>query len=126
MNSKVILTSQAPQPIGPYSQAIQAGNFLFCSGQIALDPHTGQLVGQDVETQTRQIMANLEAVLREAGCDFSHVVKTTVFLKSLADFPQLNEIYSMYFRFHSPARTTIEVSRLPKDALVEIELIAIF
>lgn len=118
-----ILTDQAPKPIGPYSQAIRAGGFLFCSGQVPLDPQTGQIDGADVETQTRRVMKNIEAVLREADTDFARVAKTTIFLKSMGDFPKVNEIYASYFKGTPPARSTVEVSRLPKDVLVEIEVI---
>jgi 2-iminobutanoate/2-iminopropanoate deaminase len=119
-----VLTSNAPQPIGPYSQAIRVGDLLFCSGQIALHPQTGQVVGTDVETQTRQVMLNIAAVLETAGMTFDHVVKTTIFLKSMNDFPKVNEIYGTSFKGTPPARSTVEVSRLPKDVLVEIEVIS--
>lgn len=121
---QIILTSLAPQPIGPYSQAVAAGGFLFCSGQIALDPATGQISASDVEGQTRQVMKNVEAVLRAGGCGFQDVVKTTIFLKSMGDFPKVNEIYGSYFKEAPPARSTVEVARLPKDVWVEIEVIA--
>lgn len=119
-----VLTSQAPAPIGPYSQAIRTGNLLFCSGQIALDPATGQIAAADVEGQTRRVMENIRAVLAAAGADFGSVVKTTIFLKSMGDFPKVNEIYGSFFGKPAPARSTVEVSRLPKDVLVEIEVIA--
>lgn len=122
---KIVLTQDAPQPIGPYSQAVKAGSFLFCSGQIALDPKSGALAAPDVEGQTRRVMENLQAVLQTGGCDFSHVVKTTIFLKSMSDFPKVNEIYGAYFKKDPPARSTVEVARLPKDVLVEIEAIAV-
>lgn len=121
---KVVLSTQAPQPIGPYSQAILVGPMLYCSGQIALDPSTGQMNGSDVESQTRQVMKNIEAVLKAAGAEWTSVIKTTIFLKSMADFPKVNEIYGSYFKTNPPARSTVEVSRLPKDALVEVEVIA--
>jgi 2-iminobutanoate/2-iminopropanoate deaminase len=121
---QAVLTANAPQPIGPYSQAIRSGDWLFCSGQIALDPKSGQIVGTDVETQTHQVMKNIEAVLTEAGATFESVVKTTIFLKSMGDFPKVNEIYGTRFKGVAPARSTVEVSRLPKDVLVEIEVIA--
>lgn len=125
MNREItaILTEKAPKPIGPYSQAIQAGGFLFCSGQIPLDPVTGQIDGTDVETQTRRVMKNIEAVLREADTDFSRIVKTTIFLKSMGDFPKVNEIYGTYFKGTPPARSTVEVARLPKDVMVEVEVL---
>ncbi len=121
---EVILTSKAPQPIGPYSQAIRINRLIFCSGQIPLDPVSGQIVGTDVQTQTRQVMENLKAVLEEAGSSLDKIVKTTIFLKSMNDFPKVNEVYSSYFRNDPPARSTIEVSRLPKDVSVEIEAVA--
>lgn len=124
MNKKVILTSKAPQPIGPYSQATEINGFVYCSGQIALHPVSGQVVGTDVETQAKQVLENLMAVLEAAGCTAENVVKTTIFLKSMNDFPKVNEIYGTYFKFHPPARSTIEVARLPKDVLVEVEAIA--
>ena len=123
---KAILTSQAPQPIGPYSQAIQAGNLLFCSGQIPLDPTSGELVGQgDVEAQTKKVMENLSAVLKEADCNFDHVVKTTIFIKSMDDFPKINSVYQNYFGEVPPARACVEVARLPKDVLVEVDAVAV-
>ena len=122
---KAVLSQAAPAPIGPYSQAIRHGNFLFCSGQVPIDPSNGQiLAGASVEDYTRQVMENLGAVLKEAGATFDHIVKTTIFLKSMADFPRVNEIYGSYFKGTPPARSTIEVARLPKDAIVEIEAIA--
>ncbi len=122
---EIVLTANAPQPIGPYSQAVQAGQFLFCSGQIALDAKTGQVSATDVERQTRKVMENVEAVLVAGGSAFDRVVKTTIFLKSMADFPKVNEIYGAYFKESPPARSTVEVSRLPKDVLVEVEVIAL-
>ncbi len=124
MSKKIIFTEKAPQPIGPYSQAVQVGSLLFCSGQIALDPKTGQISSPDVGGQTLQIMENIQAVLDAAGSDLSSVVKTTIFLKSMNDFPKVNEIYGNYFKSDPPARSTVEVARLPKDVWVEIEIIA--
>ena len=124
MEKKAILTDHAPKPIGPYSQAIQAGPWVFCSGQIALDPKTGTLLATDVESQTVQVLDNMKAVLAAAGCGMEHVVKTTIFLKSMNDFPKVNEIYGKYFTGVTPARSTIEVSRLPRDVVVEIEAVA--
>lgn len=118
------MTKEAPEPIGPYSQAISFGGLLFCSGQIALDPTTGQVVGSSVQDQAKQVMKNIEAVLKKAGLGFSHVLKTTIFLKSMGDFPAVNEVYGSYFQKDPPARSTVEVSKLPKDVLVEIEVIA--
>jgi 2-iminobutanoate/2-iminopropanoate deaminase len=120
-----VLSKNAPQPIGPYSQAIRSGALLFCSGQVALDAVTGQVVGTDIETQTKKVMENLGAVLQAGGASFDHVVKTTIFLKSMDDFPKVNEIYGKSFKDVPPARSTVEVSRLPKDVLVEVEAIAV-
>lgn len=121
---KEILTKEAPAPIGPYSQAIDAGSFVFCSGQIPLDPHSGEIIGMgDVEAQTRQVMKNITAVVKEAGADFGKIVKTTIFLKNMGDFPKVNAIYGEFFKAPFPARSTVEVARLPKDVLVEIEVI---
>ena len=121
---KIIKTSGAPEPIGPYSQAIQIGNFLFCSGQIPLDPKTNQVLSGDISTQTELVIRNIDAVLKEAGCDFKNVVKTTIFLTSMKDFPLVNEVYSRFFKEFPPARSTVEVSGLPKGVNVEIEVVA--
>jgi 2-iminobutanoate/2-iminopropanoate deaminase len=121
---KEILTTQAPAPIGPYSQAIEVGSMVFCSGQIPLDPSNGTIVGEgNVEAQTIQVMKNIMAVLTQANLDFSNVVKTTIFLKNMGDFPKVNAIYAESFKAPFPARSTVEVARLPKDVLVEIEVI---
>lgn len=126
-----ILTQQAPAPIGPYSQALQidlksAKNILFCSGQIPLDPATGSIVGVgDVEAQTQQVMKNISEVLKQAGATFSNVVKTSIFIKNMNDFPKVNAIYAESFQKPFPARSTVEVARLPKDVLVEIEVTAV-
>ena len=120
----VVLTSRGPKPIGPYSQAIKSNGFLFISGQIALDPQSGEFAGTDIQKQTQRVLENLKGILEAAGVSFSHVVKTTVFLKDMNDFTAMNEIYARYFAAAPPARSTVQVSRLPKDALVEIELIA--
>jgi 2-iminobutanoate/2-iminopropanoate deaminase len=120
---KAISTDQAPAAIGPYSQAIQANGFLFCSGQIALDPETMELIGSTAAEQTEQILKNLDAVFTEAGTSKNNVVKTTIFLSNMEDFTAVNEVYASFFGDHKPARATVEVSRLPKDALVEIEAI---
>lgn len=122
---KIILTSKAPKAIGPYSQAVQVGNLLFCSGQIPLDPETMQIVGQTAAEQTKQVLFNIKAVLLTAGSDLSQVVKTTIFLKNMSDFAAVNEIYAEYFKVDPPARSTVEVARLPKEVLVEIECISI-
>ena len=128
MPSKTIITTgEAPAAIGPYSQAIRSGHLLFASGQVALHPETGALVAGGIAEQTHRALRNVKAVLAAAGLDLSHVVKTTVFLKSMNDFAAMNEIYAGYFAAPGsipPARSTVEVARLPKDALVEIEVIA--
>lgn len=120
---KEVFTKKAPEAIGPYSQAIVAGDFLFVSGQIGIDPETGEVV-EGIEAQTKQVMENLKAVLAEAGADFSNVVKFTIYLNSMDDFQTVNEIYGSFLEKPYPARATIEVSRLPKDVLVEIDAIA--
>jgi 2-iminobutanoate/2-iminopropanoate deaminase len=128
MTKKIIRTSQAPAPVGPYNQAIVAsGQMLFIAGQIALDPQTGNIVGTgDVSQQTEQVMANIAAILEEAGANWENVVKTSVFLQDLTDFATVNQIYAQYFdEATAPARACVEVSRLPKDVLVEIECIAV-
>lgn len=125
MQRKQISTSDAPAAIGPYSQAIRCGQFLYLSGQIALDPSTGALVGEDVQTQTQRVMQNVQAVLTSAGSSLNQVVKTTVFLANMGDFPAMNAIYASYFTDVPPARSTIAVAELPRHALVEIECIAL-
>lgn len=122
-NIQVIATSSAPQAIGPYSQAVKVGNLLFTSGQIPLDA-SGQLIEGGIREQTHQVFANLKAVLEAAGSDLAHVVKTTVFLKDMNEFAAMNEVYGEYFAVHRPARSTVEVARLPKDVRIEIELVA--
>ena len=122
---EVVLTARGPKPIGPYSQAIKSNGFLFVSGQIALDPQSGEFVGTDVRQQTERVLENLKAILEAAGSSLKHVVKTTVFLKDMNDFPAMNETYARYFNTTPPARSTIQAARLPKDALVEIEVIAV-
>ena len=121
---QVILTDRGPKPIGPYSQAVRTNGFLFVSGQVALDPKSGELVGADVRQQTERALDNLKAILEAAGVSLSHVVKTTVFLKEMNDFAAMNEIYARYFTAAPPARSTVQAARLPKDALVEIDVIA--
>ena len=118
-------TPEAPAAIGPYSQAIKAGGFLFVSGQIPLDPRTGALVDGGIAPQTHQVLQNLGAILTAAGLSFSHVVKTSVFLQDMADFTAMNEIYATYFHAPAPARATIQAARLPRDVRVEIDLIAV-
>lgn len=121
---KKINTNDAPDAIGPYSQAIEAGGFVFCSGQTPIDPATGKMVDGEIALQTKQALTNLQHVLASAGLNLSDVVKTTVFLKNFRDFGLMNAVYSETFGDHKPARSTVEVSRLPLDALVEIECIA--
>ncbi len=123
-----ISTKDAPEAIGPYSQAVVSPQMIYTSGQIPLDPATGQLVEGGIREQTKRVLQNLEAVLAAANSDLQHVVKTTVYLKSMGDFAAMNEIYAAYFAgegWDPPARSTVEVARLPKDALVEIEVIAL-
>lgn len=124
MSKHTIKTNQAPAAIGPYSQAVKAGNFLFVSGQIPLDLATGTLVIGGIESETHRVMKNIEAILTEAGLSFENVVKTSIFLKSMDDFAHVNTVYASYFSKDFPARETVEVSRLPKDANVEISVIA--
>lgn len=124
MDKKIIVTNQAPAAIGPYSQAVQSGNLLFTSGQIPLTPE-GELVTGDIQDQARQVFQNLEAVLKEAGYSFQDVVKATVFIADMNDFAKVNEIYAEYLGENRPARSTVQVARLPRDAGVEIELIAV-
>ncbi len=121
---KVILTPKAPAPVGPYSQAVLAGNMLYCSGQIAIDPKTNQVMKGSITEQTKLVMSNIQALLEAASVDFSHVVKTNIFLKSMNDFAAVNEIYSQYFKSAPPARSTVEVAGLPKGVDVEIEVVA--
>jgi 2-iminobutanoate/2-iminopropanoate deaminase len=121
---KPIFTSEAPAAIGPYSQGVRSGRFLFCSGQIPLDPKSGEIVSGDIATQTRRVLDNIAALLRAEGLTFDHVVKTTIFLTNLVDFQTVNEIYGSYFKQDPPARSTVQVSALPRGANVEIEVIA--
>ena len=122
---EIIATENAPGAIGPYSQAVKAGNMVFCSGQIPIDVATGEFVSDDVAEQTRQVLKNLSAVLEAAGTSLNNVVKTTVFLADMNDFAAMNEIYAEYFSENKPARATVQAARLPKDARVEIECIAL-
>lgn len=121
---KVISTDKAPAAIGPYSQAVQAGGLLFCSGQIALDPATGEMVQGDVVAQAERVMENISAVLAEAGAGFGDVLKTTIYLVEMGDFAAVNEVYGRYFSSHKPARSTVAVKSLPRGALLEIESVA--
>jgi 2-iminobutanoate/2-iminopropanoate deaminase len=122
---KIISTTEAPAAVGPYSQAIRAGNLIFCSGQIPLDPKSGKIVEGDITAQARRVMENITAVLRAEGLTFENIVKTTIFLTDLGDFQSVNELYGSYFKSDPPARSTVQVSALPKGANVEIEVIAI-
>ena len=121
----VISTNNAPQAIGPYSQAIRAGGFVFTSGQIPIDPATQQLIAGDVAAQTERVLKNLAAILEAAGSSMEKVVRCTVFLKNMGEFAAMNEVYGRYFKQEPPARSTVEVARLPKDVLVEIDAIAL-
>src|SRR5215212_5357729 len=125
MSKEVIYSSNAPEPIGPYSQAVQAGNMLFISGQIAIQKTSGKIITGNIEDETIQVMENISAILKAAGLSFSHVVKSTIFLKDMNNFPKVNEIYGRHFAQQPPARETVEVSRLPKDVNVEISCIAV-
>ena len=125
MKKKVIQTETAPKAIGPYSQAIQAGNFLFLSGQIPLDPKTGELVKGDIQQQTKQVLENLKGVLGSEKLEMKDVVKVTIFLKDIGNFNQVNEVYATYFPSSPPARSTVQVAKLPRDAEIEIEAIAL-
>jgi 2-iminobutanoate/2-iminopropanoate deaminase len=120
----IVLTDRGPKPIGPYSQAVKSNGFVFVSGQVALDPKTNEFVGSDVRQQTERVLENLKAILEASGVALNHVVKTTVFLKDMNDFTAMNEVYARYFIAAPPARSTVQAARLPKDALVEIDLIA--
>ena len=122
---KIVKTDKAPAPVGPYNQAIISGDFIFTAGQIALNPENGELEEADIKLQTERVIRNMKAVLEAAGSDLSKVVKTTVFLKNMDDFVAMNEIYASYFTGDAPARSAVEVSRLPKDVMVEIECIAL-
>jgi 2-iminobutanoate/2-iminopropanoate deaminase len=125
MNKQIIRTDRAPKAIGPYEQAIRIGDFVYASGQIPLDPKTGNLVEGDIKIQTRRALENLEAVLEAAGSSLDRVVKTTVFLKNIADFAAMNEVYAEYLGAAKPARSTVAVADLPRGALVEIDLVAL-
>jgi 2-iminobutanoate/2-iminopropanoate deaminase len=122
---KIISTNEAPAAVGPYSQAVRVGSMIFCAGQIPLDPKSGQIVSQEISEQTRRVLDNITAVLKAEGLTFENIVKTTIFLTDLGDFQKVNEIYASYFKQQPPARSTIQVSALPKGARVEIEAIAV-
>jgi 2-iminobutanoate/2-iminopropanoate deaminase len=122
---EIVHTDRGPKPIGPYSQAVKANGFLYLAGQVALDPKTGELTGSDIRQQTERTLENVKGILEAAGSNLHHVVKTTVFLKDLNDFAVMNEVYGRFFAAAPPARSTVQASRLPKDALLEIEVIAV-
>ncbi len=122
---KIIHTTQAPAPIGPYSQAVKAGGFLFVSGQIPINPASGELILDSIENETHQVMANIKAILEVEGLDFANIVKTSIFLKNMDDFAKVNAVYGEYFTSDFPARETVQVSRLPKDVNVEISVIVV-
>jgi 2-iminobutanoate/2-iminopropanoate deaminase len=125
MESTTILTEKAPKAIGPYSQGIKGGNLIFTSGQLPIDPKTGVLVQDDIKLATRQSIENVKAILEEAGASLNDVVKVTIFIKNMNDFALVNEVYGEYFSEHKPARSCVEVARLPKDGKIEIEAIAV-
>ncbi len=125
MGRKIISTPDAPKAIGPYSQAVEAGNFVFVSGQIPIDPKTGNVLQKDIKAQTVLVLNNAKAILSAAGCGLSSVVKTTIYLKNVSDFPIVNEVYGGYFPSDPPARATVEVSRLPKDVAIEMDFVAV-
>ncbi len=124
MSKQIIITEKAPSPIGPYNQAVKGGGMLFISGQVALNPATGKLIADDIKSETHQVMKNLRAIIDEAHITFDHVVKTTIFLSDMSLFTEVNEVYGSYFNSDYPARETIAVKGLPKDANVEISMIA--
>ena len=124
MTKKIIYTSNAPDPIGPYSQAVKAGGMLFVSGQVAIKPGTSELITENIQTETQQVMNNLNAILKEAGLSFANVIKTTIFLKDMSLFASVNEVYGKFFEADFPARETVAVKGLPKDVNVEISMIA--
>lgn len=124
-NKEIIATQNAPQAIGPYSQAVKANGFVFTAGQVAIDPATGNVIEGDVRRQTERVMQNLKAILQASGSSLDNVVKTTVFLKNMSDFAAMNEVYGTFFTSRQPARSTVEVAQLPKNVLVEIDVIAL-
>jgi 2-iminobutanoate/2-iminopropanoate deaminase len=125
MERQVIKTDKAPKPVGPYSQAVKAGNLIFVAGQVAIDPKTGALIQGDIKDQTKRVLENIKAILEAASLSLDHVVKTTVLLKNMADFPKMNDVYGSYFRSRPPARTTAQVGNLPAGAEVEIDAVAL-
>jgi 2-iminobutanoate/2-iminopropanoate deaminase len=122
---EAIATDRAPQAIGPYSQAVRTGNQIYCSGQIPIDPATGSIIDGDISAQTRQVLTNLSQVLQAAGASLDHVVKTTVYLADMGDFAAMNAVYATFFSSPAPARSTVQAARLPRDARVEIDVIAV-
>lgn len=124
MEKRIVYTENAPAPIGPYSQAVWAGDLLFVSGQIPINPKSGALVTQDIEAETRQVLDNVDAILKTAGLGFANVIKSTIFLKDMNDFAKVNEVYGSYFSSDFPARETVQVAKLPKDVNVEISVVA--
>ncbi len=125
MDKKIIFTEKAPAPIGPYSQGVRTGNMLFLSGQIAINPETGTIIQDSIEAETGQVMKNILALLETEGCNFSNIIKTSIFLKDMDDFAKVNGVYGAFFEKDFPARETVQVARLPKDVRVEISVIAI-
>jgi 2-iminobutanoate/2-iminopropanoate deaminase len=121
---EIVLSDRGPKPIGPYSQAIKVNGLLFVSGQVSIDPKTNEFVPGDIQQQTERVLENMKGIIESAGSKLGHVVKTTVFLKNMSEFAAMNEVYARYFSSAPPARSTVEVARLPKDALIEMELIA--
>lgn len=125
MDKKIIFTEKAPAPIGPYSQGVRTGNMLFLSGQIAINPETGAIIQDSIEAETAQVMKNILALLETEGCNYSNIIKTSIFLKDMDDFAKVNGVYGSFFEKDFPARETVQVARLPKDVRVEISVIAI-
>ena len=125
MSNQIIFTPEAPAAIGPYSQAVLAGNTLYISGQLALDPESGELINENITEETHAVMKNMEAILRQAGFSFSDVVKCTIFIRDMGQFGTINDAYGQYFKSNPPARETVEVSKLPKDVNVEVSAIAV-
>ena len=125
MDKKIIKTHKAPQAIGPYSQAVKSGNFIFASGQIPLDPVSGEMVENDVKKQTERVMENIKGLLESENLTMANIIKTTCFLTDMANFAAFNEVYATYFPENPPARSTVAIKSLPKDALVEVEIIAV-
>ena len=125
MEKKIIFTENAPKPIGPYNQAVLVGNTLYCSGQIALNPATGEMIQDSIEAETNMVMKNVGEVLKAAGMDYSNIIKSSIFISDMNQFAQINQVYATYFKADFPARETVQVSRLPKDANVEISVVAV-